>query len=43
MCAGNFIYQFMRSDPANYAAAFERSLFQVAAVLICWMLWREWK
>ena len=43
MCAGNYSYQFMRSDPANYATAFERSWFQIVAVLMCWTLWRGWK
>lgn len=43
MLASNYSYQFMRGDACNYAAAFERSWFQVVAVLICWLMWMDWK
>jgi hypothetical protein len=35
--AGNYLYEFLRND--NYAAAFERSYFQLIPLVVIALIW----
>ncbi len=37
---GNFCWQAMQQEPV-WLVAFERSFFQVGALLVAWFVWRD--
>lgn len=40
LALGNFAYQALFTDVANWLAAIERSWFQAFAVLVAWWMWK---